>query len=191
MAAEQRRERGPAAGIGHMQDVGPAQVLEPFGGEMGRPAEAAARIGILAGRGAHERDQLGHARRGDIGTHHQHIGKRAHQRYRVEVAHRIETQIAAQMRKQRRGGTRRDQQRVAVGRGLGGERRAGGAGGARRILDDDRPVPALCESLGNHARDNVGRAARRERHDDTDGALGIGRGRALRGRICAEQRQTQ
>ena len=69
---------------------------------------------------------------------------------------------------------------VAVGLGTRRAGQRGRAAGARDILDHDRLPERLCHLLGNRARDDVGGAAGRERHDHGDGAfrevLGVGSG---------------
>ena len=61
-------------------------------------------------------------------------------------------------------------QRVAVIGGARGARGGGGAAGADHVLDDDALAERLRHMRGDDARDDVGRAAGRERHDHGDGA---------------------
>ena len=67
----------------------------------------------------------------------------------------------------------RHQQRVAVRRGLRGGGGADHGGGAGPRLDDDLLAPVLEHLLRDDARQDVGRSARRERHDDLDRPVGI------------------
>ena len=69
-----------------------------------------------------------------------------------------------------------EQQRVAVRLGAGDAAGAQRAAGAADILDDDLLAEILGHGFGDQARDRVGRAAGRERHDDGDRAVGIGLG---------------
>jgi hypothetical protein len=65
-----------------------------------------------------------------------------------------------------------DAERVAVGRGLG--HRVGADHGARAgfVLDDHRLAPHLLHLGGDQPADDIGRAAGRERDDQTDGLDG-------------------
>jgi hypothetical protein len=66
-----------------------------------------------------------------------------------------------------------EQQRIAVGLGIGdrgGTRRPPGAGA---IVDDDVAAEALGQRLAQDAGHGVGRAARREIDDERDGTAGI------------------
>ena len=62
-------------------------------------------------------------------------------------------------------------------------------GGARPVLYDHRLAPGVGEFLGNQASRDVGGAAWRKRHHQSDGLIGIG----LRGHRdmaeCGQQRQ--
>ena len=60
-------------------------------------------------------------------------------------------------------------QRVPVGRRLRDERGAEHAGGAHAVVDDDLLAPQAGETIGEQARDDVGRGARAERDDVADG----------------------
>src|SRR5205085_2643431 len=58
---------------------------------------------------------------------------------------------------------------------------------ARLVLDHDRLAPLLAELLADHARDGVGKPARRVRYDDRDGMRRIGGRLRERGtRACGE-----
>ena len=74
----------------------------------------------------------------------------------------------------------RDHQRVAVGRRFGREFGGNRAVGARTIVNDESHFHALGQSLRQQARDDIGSAARRKRHDDTH--------RLLRIRLCHSTR---
>ena len=84
-----------------------------------------------------------------------------------------------------------DEQRVAVRLGLRGELGADDAVGAAAIVHDDGLPPRLAQLLRDGARDDVGAAAGRKRHDEAHRPGRIGRLR--RGvRDAAElQRQPQ
>ena len=66
---------------------------------------------------------------------------------------------------------------------LGGEpgiRSARYAGEDANDLDNNRLLERSLEMLGHDARQNIGRSARRERHDQRDRPIGIGAGTAQR-----------
>ncbi len=63
-------------------------------------------------------------------------------------------------------GEGRHHQRVAVGLGLGDVFRADDGAGAGLVLDDHGAAELLGHLLRERARDDVGAAAGRERHDD-------------------------
>jgi hypothetical protein len=69
------------------------------------------------------------------------------------------------------------EQRVAVGRRLGDHLRGDDRVGAGPVLDDDRLAEIFAQPLPDHAGENVGRPAGRERHHDADRPLGIARRR--------------
>ena len=95
-------------------------------------------------------------------------------RHRREILHRIERQRRIDARADRERTDVGEQQRVAIGRGLGDDLRADVAVGAGLVLDDDRLAPRFRELLADRAREDVRRAARRVRHDDADRLCGIG-----------------
>ena len=83
------------------------------------------------------------------------------------------------------------EERVAVGRRLRRELGADRAAGAAAVVDDDLLAEALAHLRRDAARDDVDRAAGRERHDETDGFAGVV-GRSLRlGSREREQAQDQ
>jgi hypothetical protein len=86
---------------------------------------------------------------------------------------------------------------VAIGLGAHGAGRAGGAAGARHVLNDHLLAERARHVVGDDARGNVGRAARRERHDQRDrarriglGPSDLGRHRKRGGSYCKSQKST-
>ena len=63
-----------------------------------------------------------------------------------------------------------EQQRIAVGRGLGDLVGADRAAGAADILDHHALAEPFAQALGEQPRQHVGGGAGRERHHDADGA---------------------
>ena len=90
-----------------------------------------------------------------------------------EILDRIELEIRIK-RHARRQRHLMDHERVAVGRGTGAARGADHAAGAADVFDHDRLAERLLHAVLQDARDRVGRAARRERHQQRDGTVGIG-----------------
>ena len=73
-----------------------------------------------------------------------------------------------------------NRKRVAVRRRARDDRGADIARRAGAIFDHDRLAERLLQMAADDARQDVGRAARRERHDERDVARGIGLGRLLK-----------
>src|SRR5205085_10159300 len=63
----------------------------------------------------------------------------------------------------------REEQRMAIRSGLGGDRGADRATGTATVLDQDRLAELPGERLLHDARNDVGAAARRIRHDQVNG----------------------
>src|SRR5262245_10506073 len=66
-----------------------------------------------------------------------------------------------------------EQQRVAVGRGFGGDLGAQAAAGAGAVVDDDLLAERFSQPLADQAGEHVGAAAGRVGHDHADGSIGI------------------
>ncbi len=179
MAGHQVVHRRRAALVGHMHDVDAELALEHLEAEMvgrSRAERGERRLAILRLRPGHEFSQrLRRHRRID----HQDVRAHREQRHSGEVAFPV---IGLRRHQQRRhqeavGG---GEQGVAVGRRRGhGLRRDGGAA-AGLVLDHHRRLPLGGDDVGERAGDQVGAAARRERHHDADrmGGISVGAGRA-------------
>ena len=113
--------------------------------------------GVEAGFGRHREHRHGLGRGGD----------------RLEILDRVVGQGFVEELVHDYRGVDRHEQRVAIGRGLGGGLRADDSVAAGAIVDDHRLVPVLAHLLPNDAGDDVGRSASRERHDDVNGAVGV------------------
>ncbi len=146
-----------------------AEVSDPGGG-----------IGQRRGLRLRERDQVRYRTRRHRGMHGQHPWKAHHRRHRHEVAQWSVRELLVERRvdHQRRVGAGRN--RVAVGIGLHQRLQADGAVGAGAVLDEYLLPEPLGEMLGGKARDEVGAASRRERHDHLDRPLRPGMDRRLR-----------
>jgi hypothetical protein len=97
---------------------------------------------------------------------HQYCGRSDHGDRR-EVLLRIVGQLCIDARVDDVAG-RNEQQRITIRRGLGGGGRANRAAGAAAIIDHDRLAQTFVELLSDHPADDVGAAAGRVRHDESD-----------------------
>src|SRR5438094_1909904 len=143
----------------------------------------------LAGIRLGARNQLLHGLRSILGAHTQKRRVLGCERDRRKILERVIREIAACKRIEHQRDIHCRQQGVAVGRRFGD---AGGANrgiGAGLISDHHRLSPDLAQPLRDHAREDVGRSAGRERHDDFDWARGKHRGLLLRGRGSHYQRR--
>ena len=94
--------------------------------------------------------------------------------------------LRIEVRIDRHHAARTHEQRVAVGRLLGDDFAADVAVGAGAVLHHHRLAQRLLQRLADGARELVGRAARREVHDDADRLAGPGLGE---GRCRARRRR--
>jgi hypothetical protein len=79
-----------------------------------------------------------------------------------------------------------EQQRVAVGRGLGDALGRHVAAGAGHVLDHDRLAPGFGELVAHHPRNRVGGTAGHEADQDAERLVGIAR---LRKRVARRQQR--
>jgi hypothetical protein len=103
----------------------------------------------------------------------EHVGRVDELRDRDEILERIVRQVLEQRRvdgDRRRG----EEQRVAVGRRPRRHAHAGVASGARPVVDDDGLAQRSMQRGRENVGDDVGRPARRERHDQGDRPFRIG-----------------
>ena len=156
----------PVPGEGHVDDVEAGHLLEDLAGEMVRAADAGRGIEHLPGFGARERDVLlqrvGRHRR----MHDQDHRVARQQRDRREILQRIVGHRHAHMGRDDQRGFGGHQERVAVRLGLGHRVGADPPGRAGAVLDVERLAVQGRQVRLQHARDQVGAAARRKRHDD-------------------------
>ena len=173
-AAHQVRHGGRAAAVGDVRRLHAGAPDHELGGDVLRAAGCGRGIGDAAVLFLGPLDQL----LGRVGRHagrgHQRHAGRADQRQGLEVPDRIVGQVGKEDHVGAVGALRPQHQRVAVGRGLGGEIGADRARGAAFVLDHDALAPDLAQPRHQDARQRVGRPARRERHDPAYRAVGIG-----------------
>ena len=193
-AADQVEQRRPGAAVGEVEQVGAGHALEQLAAQMDRGAVAARRHVQLARIRARVADQVGDVL--DAGglrlgrVHHQHVRHPGHHRDRRQVLERVEWHLRIERRIDRLRADRAHQQRVAVGRRLRDEVGAEVAAGTRLVVDDEGLAERLAELRRERARQDVGGAAGRERHDDADRLRGPGAGRRRR-RLRKQRRRDQ
>lgn len=107
---------------------------------------------------------------------------------RREVADRFEGEAPVNGLRDRVRVGASQEQRIAIGTCLRGGLRAGPAAGARQIFDDDGLPQFGSQRLGDKTGCDIGRSARRERHDDLDQPVGVG---LCIGKIHAGQAETE
>ena len=166
IATQQRGIDIAGAAVGDHQHVEAGGLLEHFGGQMRRSADAARRIGDLAGLPLGQRDQIGDRGDRDFWPGDDQHRAAGDQRYRREILQRIVGRLAADERRDDEGAAGREQDGVAVGLRLGDEVGADASIAAGPVVDDDRLPQALMHAGRELARDDIGAAARRERQHD-------------------------
>ena len=128
----------------------------------------------LPGMGLGHRDQLLHVLHLHARMHREHVRRIRNHHHRREVLRRIERQLRIDARADDQAAEVGEQQRVAVGRALRDEIGADVAVRAGLVLDDHRLAPDLGELRADLAREDVGGAAGRVRHDEADRLRWIG-----------------
>jgi hypothetical protein len=142
--------------------------------EMPARADAEGAVVDLARLLAGERNQIVKRAHGECRIDDQRLRADAKPCDGREIVERVEGKPAVEVRIGDEGRVRRDQQRVAVGRGLGHGFGADLAGGARLVLHHHLLAQAFREPLRQRARKNVGDAARGKRHDNVNRLARIG-----------------
>ena len=168
-----------------MHGEGAGHLLEQFRSQMVGRAGTAGAVGEAPGILFRQLDQLAHRISGEVGLCDQHVGRGHRERDRREVAHWLIAQVLEERGIDGEDANRTDQQRVAIGLGLGD------------VLGGDRPVRAglvldyrglaeqPLELRADGAADDVGGAAGDERDDDVHRLGGPG----LRLRAGCERRR--
>jgi hypothetical protein len=176
MAANQVRERWRRAAIMHGLKLQPRHALEQHHVHVERGADPGGAISELARFLTCERNQLADVCRGERRVPEQRLMDAHEPGDRDEVLLLVVGKLAFAVERRvdhERAGLR-EQQRIAIGRGLGDRGSAEHMRCAALVLDDDLLAPALREPLPNRASDHVGHPARSGRDRDGDGAHRIG-----------------
>jgi hypothetical protein len=90
---------------------------------------------------------------------------------RFEIDFGVERKLCVKRRIDRVCAHGAKQQRIAIRRSFRDERRTDASASAALVLDHDRHAVLGLELLTEHARDQIGRAARAERHNKGNGLL--------------------
>ena len=167
LLAEQIVYGGRRAAIGHVNDVDLRRQLEQFAGEMRQATNAGGGKIEFAGLRFRKRDEFSHAFGGNVACNDEHLRHGHDQRDRREIlAHVVGDLFHRGADGQ--GARAHDPDGVAVGICFGDRIGAQHAGLSAAIVDQDRLPCELRHPLTDHARDDVVRAAGRERHDQPD-----------------------
>ena len=167
VAGDQILLRRSRALVGHVGDVDSGRELEQFAADVAGGADALRGVGQLAGVRLGVGDQLLHVLRGHRRMHGEDVRHHDHVDDRHQLLGRIVRQLL-QVRQDREHAVVPGQQRVAVGRRLRDRLGGRNAGRAAAILDHHGGLAVLADLGREHARDDVGDAAGRDRHDDPD-----------------------
>ncbi|MNI27926.1 hypothetical protein D3C73_816820 [compost metagenome] len=164
--------------------------VEEFAGQVLRRARAGRReVHRFLGVGLPQSDQVGHRLHFIRGRDDQHVGHAQQQRDRCKGGQRVELHLGMQRGILRVvGGVQH--QGVAVGLRLGHDRAADHAARAAPVFNHHGLAQFGGQLRADQAGDHVHGAARRIRHDQRDGALGIGR-RCGAGGACQQARRHQ
>ena len=176
LSAEQIVERGRRAAIRHVGDVDLGGTVEHGGGEMVWRTDAGRAYRQLAWIGFGIGDQFLHVRHRQRRMREQQERRGGHLRHRREILDHVERHALVQPLVEN-GGNVQEQERAAVGRGLGGVIDTRHTARSHPVLDHDRLLEPLLQPLGERAADGVHAAAGRDRHDQRDWARGIACGR--------------
>ncbi len=166
LPSEERGDRVSRALERHPQHVDAGDGGEPHRRQVVRAAHGADRrrqpAGIGLGVGDEVRDGFDVRRR----MHGEDVHHPADEEHRDEILLQVVARLRIDARIDGAGADGALDERVAVGRGLGGARSADVASRARHVLDHDRCPKRLARAVGDDARDHVGGAAGSEGHDE-------------------------
>ena len=179
LSGQQVGHGGRGAAIRNMRDLDAEAAQQQLHRDVRQRAVAGRGIVQLAGIGLGVGDEALEVRERRRRMAHQQLGHFRHHGDRHEILLGVERQFRLQRRVDgvvRRG----EQQRVAVGRGLGGRVGCDHAARAAAVLDHERGLQIVRHPRGDEPRHQIDRAAGRERHDQPDRPLRIFCPRAAR-----------
>ncbi len=175
-AGEQVGQGGGTAFVGHVEHVDTRRLLEQFAGQVLARSRARRSIGQLAGVFLQIRHQFGNRVYRQLGIDDEHIGRGCHQADRREILLGVEGLVGVE-RRVGRVTARREQQRIAISGGLGNHACGDRPARASPVFHNHGPAQPGAQVIGNQARDDVCRAARRKSHDDPHWRFGANRPR--------------
>ena len=171
-----------------MHNVDTRRALQHFHRQLRCRTGSSRGVVQLAGLRFRQGDEFSQRSGLDPRIKHQQIGGRRHHCDRLEILERIIFEIGIRARRNhvRAGGAHG--QGVTVRVGACGDLGAQRAAGTTTIVDDDLLTKTLAKLLPNDARDDVGGATRRKRHDQANWLARVRR--CLRQRSASPQRTT-
>jgi hypothetical protein len=155
-----------------VRDLHAGQVVEPFGHQVAGRAGARRGERVFAGVRLEQGDEFARVCRRKLRRRDQQVWRQAHVGHGRQFALRFVGRFL-QERIDGDGAARCGEQRIAVRGGLGRDIGAYHAAGARAVVDHDLLAEHFRHFLRHHAADEIGRLARRPRHDHAQGAAGI------------------
>ena len=181
-------QRGAGAAIGHEGEFDARHLLELHADEVRRRAIAAIGHADRAGPGAGGRQEFLQRARGVRGADRDHHRQRAEQTEMGEIRHRIIGDVGEQRRARPMRGEVRHHDHVRITARLGHQVARQHAARAGAVLHHHRLADPRRKPLRHQAREDVGRARRREGHDPAHRPLRPGALRA-RGQRGGGQRE--
>ena len=159
-------------GVGHLQDVRAADFVEPGRQNAGKIPRSVGGEGELSWVRLFVGDQFGKIIGGHLGIGENQERVVRHHGHGDEILDRIVGQLLERVWIAHQRGGGREEQGIAVGRGMCGGRRADHVGAAGPVLDED-PLSQQCRQfVADQPADQVGCAAGGLRDDDLDRSRG-------------------
>ncbi|MCY1302602.1 hypothetical protein D9M70_522670 [compost metagenome] len=176
------------AAIGNVRGLGAGDRQQKFGRKVVRGAVTAGRIHQFAGLGLQGGDQFTHRAVRAVGRHDQYVGAARQIGDGHEVLGRVVGQFREQSQVDGPGVVGAQHQGVAIRRRLDHVAHGDLAAAAGLVLDDNGLPQLLAQAGLDRPRQDVRRAAGRQRHDQGDGTI---RKRRCAGRRPDERRTGQ
>ena len=131
-------------------------------------------------------NQLRYAVDRNIFVDDENVERAGYQSHRRKIFEGIERHLRVQARVHGEGRCRHEQ-RVPVGLAARDHAGADDGPGARPVVDDHVLAQVFGHLIGQDARDGIGATTGRERHDEPDRLVGIGRLRSVRRQGCERE----
>jgi hypothetical protein len=159
LVAKEARHSVRQALIGHMDNIGAGLRLEPFRDEMRRIAVTRGAIIELAGIGLGLRDEFADRARRERRIDDQQLGTVGYFGDGDKIPRRVVVAVSRHSRQHRKRAHIAEQQRVAVGFGIGDRLGADHAAAADAVLDDHVLLERGRHVLRHQARHDIDRSA--------------------------------